>query len=161
MSKGWEEEGWKGRGGEAIWEGVKQGWKWRGGGGWEKMCAGRGGLIGAKESGRGEVERRGGEEGGWKGEAVGLRLETTVRGGNDSGERPSGLAQWIGFTGKPGGELGDFRVGFGAKTFPPSSSSSSCRFPRFWLGCDALPWYLGCLPLGPPSSLFPSKLPLP
>ena len=78
------------------------------------MCAGRGGLIGAKESGRGEVERIGGEGEGWKGEdgvksgAVGLRLDLEARrGGNDSGERPSGPAQWIGLIGKPGGELGD------------------------------------------------------
>ena len=78
------------------------------------MCAGRGGLIGAKESGRGEEEGRRGGEGGRKGKdgeeplAVGLALNPFVRGGNDSGERPSGLAQWIGLTGKPGGELGDF-----------------------------------------------------
>ena len=82
------------------------------------MCAGRGGLIGAKESGRGEEEGRSGGEGVRNGEdgedprAVGLTLEPFRRGGNVSGESPLASAQWIGLTGKPGGELGDFGVGF-------------------------------------------------
>ena len=53
------------------------------------------------------------KEEGEKLRAVGLRFDlvaAALRGGNDSGERPgSGVAAlWIGFTGKPGGELGDF-----------------------------------------------------